>query len=223
MSLRRGKSASVNIMTGTEEVWFSVPPFTIKGAAERRPRGPLKDRLKVGPKDNPKGVLHDQLPTGAAPSKEPMPKRVETADEGRWFLGGRLVQSLRDDNIAGYAQCWESAKDLLRRAAKSGGKNAPEDLAKLSGDLAARDVRISRQFELLRDRFKELTKDLSSLKIESASGAPIRLTPGLTILREPALTVRVDKDTVVEIPVDSAACAEVRRLLVLYRVPGRVP
>jgi hypothetical protein len=182
---RRGKSTTVNIMTGKEEVWFSIPPSIIKGA------------------------LKDKLSPDAAPSKATAPRRAETADEGRWFLGGCLVQSLRDDNIVAYAQCWESAKNLLRRASHNPDRNAGEEaLGKLPKELAARDLRLSRQFELLRDRFKEVAQDLSSLKIESVSGGPMELrespVSGCTITREPPFAVRVDKDTVVEIPVDSA-------------------
>ena len=188
---RRGKARFVNIMTAKEQFLFSIPPFTIKRAPGQRPAA------------------------GRRPSKGSAPVRPETADEGRRFLGGRLVQSLRDGNLVAYAQCWESAKGLLHRAGVRGGKNGPLDLAKLSGELAARDVRISRQFDLLRDRFKELTKDLSSLRIESVSGGPMNSAgptdfppgspvTGATISREPPFVVRVDRDTVVEIPVDSA-------------------
>ena len=69
--------------------------------------------------------------------------------------------------------------------------------------MSERDRQIARRFEPLRDRLKDLTKDLSGLKLELVSGR-VEEIRGLLHSYEIGVVVRVDADTVVEIAVDSA-------------------
>ena len=130
------------------------------------------------------------------------------SEEARRCLGEQFVESLKDDNIVSYAQCWLSAQ-IIFTAACNDPKCGKFELEGMRRQLPARDLRIARQFEFLRDRLKELTGDMSSLKLESVRVDPRVLLEGNSdaagqVPPDDTVTVvaRVDPDTTVEIMIN---------------------
>ncbi len=133
-------------------------------------------------------------PAGSEPPKE--------TKDGRRVLGEQLLDSLKDDNIVAFAQCWVSANVMNRLIHKDPGSDEFE-IRELARELPKRDRLIARQFEPLRDRLSDLTKDLSKLKLEFVFGK-IEKVRSMTVSHNVGVLVRVDSDTVVEIGVGRA-------------------
>ena len=147
------------------------------------------------------------LQAGVVAAKDAKPadiKLVEQAKQGLRRLGEQFLDSLKNDNVVAYSQCWVSGSVVYEVVSKKHTFSKAER-DEMRNRCLDRDRKIARQFEPLRDRFKELTKDLSRLSLEAVSVGTVRGADGIWRTDFPVVIVRVDPDTIVKIEVDSAA------------------
>ena len=129
----------------------------------------------------------------------------KNAVDERRPLGEQLVDSLKDDNIVAFAQCWVSGKVLQALMCMDPDRSERKDeLKRLPKEIPDRDRKIARQFEPLRERLKGLAGDLSQLRLESISGG-VEVIRGLVHSYDFGVVVRTDANTLVEFHVAAAA------------------
>ena len=128
------------------------------------------------------------------------PKRPE--DDLR-TLGERFLDSLKDDNIVGCAQCWVSLS-VAKRAANDA-RTPPEELRELPAVFLNRDRVISRQFQPLRDRLKALRKDMASIKLDTVLARSGGTLHGVRKWDDITIVLRIDSRTICKVDFDRAA------------------
>jgi hypothetical protein len=83
-------------------------------------------------------------------------------------LAQRLLDSLKDDDIIAYSQCWITWPEALRCAKKHG--PPPAMLKKHRQFMLERDRTIAKLFQAVRSELSRLTPHLSDIKVDSMSG-----------------------------------------------------
>ena len=132
----------------------------------------------------------------------------EIADLEMSFLGHRFIESIKDDNIAGYSQCWAPGT-MVRRMVE----RYPDGPTLTEGDGQLQDeTKAMKQEELKRDAYiialfaplrKELSKvaggDLSLLTLESVRPERFERHDGFNTVGAFTLTYRINNKTHVEL------------------------
>lgn len=122
------------------------------------------------------------------------------------ILGHRFVNSLKDENMVAFSQCWLPAglyPAMLQQIELPPNVEMPseEQVAAMVAGMVSRDREVASSFAEVMDRLREISADLSGIELVSIA-ANISERDGVYQTSLFELRARIDEDTTVEIVLD---------------------